>query len=83
MLSKETYVLLEKDVKQEPESFEKALAELKIVLAQLEGANSDLDYSILLFKRGNFLSKWSSHYLDTMEEEINKLTLHHDSSQEC
>lgn len=82
MLTQENYQIREEDLLQEPTSFKQALAELKIVLGLLEGANSDLDYSILLFKRGNYLSQWSNNYLNKMEEEINKLSLPNNNSQE-
>lgn len=57
-----------------PENFQKAMDELKEIVKSLESTESDLDKSIELFKRGSFLSKWAEDYLQTMEEEIVKIT---------
>ncbi len=64
----------EQEIMQEPESFQKAMQELKEIVNALENTDSDLDKSLLLFKRGSFLSKWAENYLQAMEEEIVKIT---------
>ncbi len=65
-----------------PENFQQAMDELKSIVKALENNESDLDKSIELFKRGSFLSKWAEDYLQTMEEEIVKITGEFDLSEE-
>lgn len=64
----------EQKMMQQPESFQKAMQELKEIVSALENTDNDLDKSILLFKRGSFLSKWAEDYLQSMAEEIVKIT---------
>lgn len=61
------------NIRKEPESFEKALSELKQIVQILETQQDDLDQSVLYFKRGSFLSKWCETYLHTKQEEIVKI----------
>ncbi len=58
------------NIKAEPESFEKAMQELKEIVKILETKQESLDMSVLYFKRGSYLSKWCESYLKNMQEEI-------------
>jgi exodeoxyribonuclease VII small subunit len=54
-------------------SFEKALAELEMIVKKLEQGNVDLDESILIYERGEALKKHCEKLLTLAEKRIEKI----------
>ncbi len=55
--------------------FEKALAELEQIVAQIERGEVALDESITLYERGEALKKRCEHLLNEAQMRIEKITL--------
>lgn len=58
---------------QEPASFEKALAELEKVVAQMEGGNLSLEQSLAAHKRGLELAAYCQEKLASAEQQVKVL----------
>ena len=58
---------------QEPASFEKALAELEKVVAQMEGGNLSLEQSLAAHKRGLELAAYCQDKLASAEQQVKVL----------
>ena len=56
-----------------PLTFEAAMRELEEIVSQLEKGNVDLDKSIALYERGEFLKKHCDSLLKSAEARIDKI----------
>jgi exodeoxyribonuclease VII small subunit len=56
-----------------PLTFEAAMSELEQIVSQLEKGNVDLDKSIALYERGEFLKKHCDSLLKSAEARIDKI----------
>ena len=61
-------------------NFEAALAELEVIVDQLEGGNVPLEKSIAIYERGEALKKHCEGLLKQAEARIEKITLKPDGS---
>ncbi len=57
----------------EKKSFEKTMAELEQVVAELETGQPDLDKALLLFEKGIRLTKECQKILDKAEQKVTSL----------
>ena len=61
-------------------NFETALAELELIVDQLEGGNVPLDKSIAIYERGKALKDHCEKLLKDAEARIEKITLKSDGT---
>ena len=61
-------------------SFEKALAELELIVDRLEQGKVDLEQSISIYERGEALKKHCDSLLKLAEARIEKITLRPDGT---
>ncbi len=57
----------------EPESFEKALEELEVLVARLDEGDVPLEESVEIFERAQFLAQWCQTKLDEIEGRLKLL----------
>ncbi len=57
----------------EPKSFEIALEELETLVDELDSGDVNLEKSVELFERAQFLAKWCQKKLDKIEGELKLL----------
>jgi exodeoxyribonuclease VII small subunit len=55
-------------------SYEQALAELEIIVADLESEKHSLDYALALFERGQALAQRCTSLLDQAELKVQQVT---------
>ena len=60
--------------------FEKALAELELIVTRLESGKVDLEQSIAIYERGEALKKHCEKLLKDAEARIEKITLKPDGT---
>jgi exodeoxyribonuclease VII small subunit len=58
------------DVYDEPESFEAAVGELEEIVERLDRGNVNLEESVELYRKGQFLTKWCGDVLDKYEGKL-------------
>ena len=68
------FLAMSKRNQQAPKSFEEALAELELILAEIEGGEVGLEQSLLKYERGSFLIQHCRGILGKAEKQIELLS---------